>query len=583
MPTNATFRRRSMIVTVAALLVAGTAALAWPRSSAPTEPSAASTVPPSASTGAPSASQTEQPQPDQLARQVCRSVPREILVRTANGAHPTRSGDVQMITPQPDYVDGGLTHATPFDPTQRVPLFVYAPGRVKPGVYDEPAHLTDVSATAASLLEFDGFTAPDGRPLDEALRPPEERDPPKLVITLVWDSAGVDLLDRWPSSWPYLRDLSKRGAWFTNASLNSAPANTPPSHATIGTGAYPRHHGMADEYIRIKGELMKPNSEGPTMMLQPTLGDLYDLAMNNEPVVGAAGSLSAHIMMMSHGLGWTGGDDDIAIAREVQFSETGGDDTAREWGLTTGMRPYYRFPDWANDDSIEAALAEAKTSLDQRDGSLDGLWRGFSIEGMEGGFNTPARSPYQTALFEQMIERERFGADKVPDLLYLNYKIIDTLGHQFSADGEEMTDALEVQDEELRRFVAFLNQEVGRGDWAMILTADHGMQRDPAVTGAYLADIDSLVAAVEAEFGGTAQRPVIQKARPTQLWLDVPLLRRYDHSVEQVADFIAGLTQAELISGASAAPATARPAFQAVFPTSTIERMPCLPASVRAR
>ena len=149
-------------------------------------------------------------------------------------------------------------------------------------------------------------------------------------------------------------------------------------------------------------------------------------------------------------------------------------------------------PDWVNDDTIDASFEQAKTALDQRDGSLDGLWRGFSIEQMANGFNTPARSPYQTTLFEELVKREGFGRDRVPDLLYLNYKIIDTMGHQFSADGEEMTDGLEVQDGELRRFVRFLNDEVGRGEWAMILTADHGMQRDPAAIGAFLIDIDRL-------------------------------------------------------------------------------------------
>ena len=115
-------------------------------------------------------------------------------MRTVNGTHPVRSGDLQMITPFPDYVSSGLTHATPFDHTQEVPLLLYGPGRVKPGVYDEPVHLTDISQTAASLLEFDGFTAPDGRALDEALLPPDQRTPPKLLVTMVWDSAGVDLL-----------------------------------------------------------------------------------------------------------------------------------------------------------------------------------------------------------------------------------------------------------------------------------------------------------------------------------------------------------------------------------------------------
>jgi hypothetical protein len=568
-----------MLVLVVVLVAIGAAALARPSSDGTSEAAPPPTAGPTVASPAPS--DTETLAPDRLARQVCRSVPRDVLVRTVNGTSLRRSGDLQMITPFPDYVSSGLTHATPFDHTQEVPLLLYGPGVVEPGIYGEPATLTDVSQTAASILEFEGFTAPDGRSLDEGLLPAEERDPPKLIVTMVWDSAGTDLLDRWPRSWPYLRKLARNGAWFTNVQLNSAPANTPPSHATIGTGAYPRRHGFADEYIWIDGALHKPNAEGPNYLKLPTLADVYDLAMNNEPIVGGAASLSAHLMMMGHGLAWRGGDDDIAIAREVQGAATGGDDTANKWGLTDGMRPYYRMPPWVNDPAIDASFAAAKTSLDQRDGSLDGLWRGYTIEQMAGGFNTPARSPYQTALFEELVRRERFGKDRVPDLLYLNYKIIDTMGHQFSADGEEMTDGLEIQDGELRRFVQFLDRQVGRGEWALILTADHGMQRDPLATGAFLIDIERLAAAVESAFGGTEARPVILKARPTQMWLDEKLLEREGYTVEQVAEFIADLRQRDVATdaGPRAGEAGAR-AFQAVFPTETIERLDCLPASV---
>jgi Type I phosphodiesterase / nucleotide pyrophosphatase len=579
-PPAALRSKRSMIITVVALAAVCAVALAWPSSGGPTT----AATPPGADppTVAP-ASDTESVAPSRLARKVCTTVPREVLVRTVNGTHPTRSGTLQLITPEPDYVASGLTHAPPFDDTQEVPLLIYAPGRVRAGTYDEPATLADLAPTAASILEFDGFSAPDGRALDEALRPVEERDPPKLLVTMVWDSAGVDLLERWSGSWPYLRQLARDGAWFTDVQLNSAPANTPPSHATIGTGAYPRHHGMADEYIWIGGRLRKPNAEGPTFLKLPTLADVYDLAMDNEPIVGGAASLSAHLMMMSHGLGWKGGDADIAIAREVEGAATGGDDTAKAWALTRHMEPYYRFPEWANGDSIDAALEEAKTALDQRDGSLDGSWLGHSIEQMVNGFNTPARSPYQTALFEELVRREGFGRDQVPDLLYLNYKIIDTLGHQFSADGPELSDALEVQDAELRRFVGFLNEEVGLGEWAMILTADHGTQRDPAKIGAFQIDIDRLTGAVEAAFGGTQARPVILKARPTQMWLDEKLLRREGHTVEQVAEFIRGLTQTDVATDAGTRPGEGGVrAFQAVFPTSTIASMPCLPRALRS-
>lgn len=570
-----------MVITVLVLVAIAAIALAWPSvgSSDPVVPSSSAQGPPAS----PEPTDPVATPVDRLARKVCKTVPRDVLVRTVNGTHPVRSGDLQMITPYPDYVAGGLTHATPFDHTQEVPLLMYGRGLVRSGTYDERATLTDIAPTAASMLEFDGFTAPDGRSLDEALLPADEREPPKLLVTLIWDSVGTDLLERWSASWPFLHELARDGAWFTNVELRSAPANTPPSHATIGTGAYPRHHGMVDEYIWINGKLQKPNAEGPTFMKLPTLADTYDVAMGNEPIVGGAASLSAHLMMMGHGLAWPGGDDDIGIAREREYAETGGDDTADAWGLTEGMRPYFRLPEWVNDDSIDASLEAAKIALDQRDGSLDGLWQGHSIEQLAAGFNSPARSPYQTTLFEELVKREGFGRDRVPDLLYLNYKVIDSLGHQFSADGAELADAIAIQDDELRRFVQFLNDVVGRGEWAMILTADHGMQRDPAATGAFLIDIERLSAAVEGAFGGTQARPVILKTRPTQMWLDMKLLEGQGYTVEQVAGFIAGLTQNDVAGVAGTQTGEADDAvFQAVFPSSTIEQLPCISESTRA-
>jgi hypothetical protein len=553
--------RKSIFLIVAGLLVAVViVAVVLPRGSAEPPPPGPP-VPTNVSSQA-------------LAKQVCRSVDPVVLQRVDNGTFLGRSGDIQLIPHEPNFVDGGLTHASPFELTQHVPLLLYGPRYVDPGVYDRPAHLTDLAPTSSELVKFDGFHAPDGRALDEGLLPEPSRPMPRLVITLIWDSAGMDLLRRWPDAWPTLATMVKQGAWFPHATVGASPSNTPPSHATIGTGAYPREHGMTDEYAMIGGELVKPNDDGPGAMVEPTFADVYDVAKGNRPLVAELGSLSAHIMMMSHGLQYTGGDADIAVAREVPNAETAGDDAGSEWSLTGAMAPYYTFPSYANDPKNEAVFAEAKQELDQSDGKLDGKWRGQSIEGMRDGFNTPARTPYQTALFEEVIRREGFGQDAVPDLLYLNYKMIDTLGHQFSADGVELSDALKVQDDNLKSFVRFLNEQVGRGKWVMMLTADHGMQRDPKATGAYPIDIDDLEAAVNGTFGDH----VLIKARPTQMWLNEEELAANGFTLDEVSAFLGSLTEADTVGAIQPAPGHEDDrVFDAVFPATLLRDLPCLP------
>jgi hypothetical protein len=511
----------------------------------------------------------------ELARIACRSLDRDVLLRTWRGVRLDRSGDVQIVPEDPNFVNGGLTHATPFDYTQDVPLFLYGPGYVRPGVYDDPVTLADLAPTTAALLKFP-FEAPDGRAQTQALLPQAERPLPALVVTVVWDSAGDDVLDRWPDSWPTLRSLRPDGAWFTDATVGASPSNTPIGHATIGTGAFPMRHGFVDEYIRVSGKMQKPNVNGPGLLLEPTLADLYDVAMGNRPRVGAVATLAAHIMMMSHGSQWGGGDLDVAITREKEFGETAGEEDVR-WNLTSAMAPFYDLPSYANE---LPPLSGYVDDLDRADGALDGMWRDNDLAQLSGGFDSPARTPFQQTLVETVIEREGFGADDVPDLLYVNYKAIDTIGHLFSADGVEMSDAVSTQDAALDGFVDFLNSTVGRGRWVMVLTADHGTQRDPERSGAFMIDINKIESGLVSTFDDDDDRiALVQKVRPTEVWLHQDELEDNGFTLEQVSRWFLDLTQADTFKNQNVPqPGHEDDAvFAAALPSSILSALPCLP------
>ena len=510
-----------------------------------------------------------------LAKTACENTSHEVLLRTWRGVRLDRSGDVQIVPKDPNFVNGGLTHATPFDYTQDVPLLLYGPGYVRPGEYDQPITLADLAPTVGALLKFPFDTA-DGDAQGQALLPESERDLPRLVITLVWDSAGTDVLERWPDDWPYLASLRPQGAWFTDASVGASPSNTPIGHATIGTGTFPNSHGFVDEYIRINGRLQKPNENGPGFLLDPTLADLYDLAMGNEPKVGAIATLAAHIMMMSHGSQWGGGDRDIAITREKEFAETAGAESV-SWNLTTDMRPFYALPSYVND---LPPLSDYVDDVDRADGALDGMWRNNDIQQLSDGFDTPARTPFQETLIESVIESEGFGADDVPDLLFLNYKAIDTIGHLFSADGIEMSDAVKTQDDTLQRLVDFLNATVGEGEWVMAVTADHGTQRDPETSGAFMIDINKLETGLTATFDADDDGvPLVQKVRPTEIWVDRAELAENGFTLAQVSQWFLDLTQQDTYKNQNH-PLPGHEGdtvFAAALPSSILSRLPCLP------
>jgi len=444
-----------------------------------------------------------------LIRGACDDVPHDALLRTWRGTRLDRSGDIQIIPFEPDFVSGGLTHSTPFDHTQEVPLLLYGPG-IRPGVYDAPVTLADLATTLGYVLEFPFETA-DGHAQTQALLPEDQRDPPRLLVTLIWDSAGLNVLQRWPGSWPTLRAMAGDGAWFTNAQVGTSPSNTPTGHATIGTGTFPRRNGFVDEYIRMNGVLQKPNENGPAFLIEPTLADLYDRAMDNEPKVAAIATLAAHIMMMGHGSQWGGGDQDIAVTREKESGPTAGAE-AVSWNLTSGMKPFYRLPDYVNQ---LPPITDYLDQVDRADGALDGRWRDHDFAQYSNGFDTPARTPFQQRLVEEVMVREGFGVDEVPDLLFVNYKAIDTIGHLFSADGIEMSDAVRTQDDALGRLVSFLDDTVGEGEWVLAVTADHGTQNDPGVSGAFEIDIAKLEQGLTDRFDDGDDAVLVEKVRPT--------------------------------------------------------------------
>ncbi|HXF73731.1 MAG TPA: alkaline phosphatase family protein, partial [Actinomycetota bacterium] len=204
---------------------------------------------------------------------------------------------------------------------------------------------------------------------------------------------------------------------------------------------------------------------------------------------------------------------------------------------------------------------------------------------LAGGFDTPARTPYQTRIVEEIVRREGFGRDRVPDLLFLNYKAIDTIGHLFSADSPEMRDAVAWQDADLRELVAFLDREVGRGAWAMAVLADHGANRDPEVTGAFQIDIRALEREVDEAFDDGDGVPLVEDARPTQMWLDPGELADAGATAEDVAAFIWSLTKADVPAGAERPvppEEAADPVFAAAFPSSILAALPCLPDAGRS-
>jgi hypothetical protein len=505
-------------------------------------------------------------------------MPHEELLRTWRGWSPDRGGELQMVAEQPNFVGSGLPHVGPWDYVQDVPMFWYGPGFVPArGSVKRPVTSVGMAPTVAKLLDFP-FTAPDGSPMTEALLPDAQRtDPPKLIVTLVWDAGGSNVLAAHPNSWPYLKSLIPRGTWFENASVGSSPTSTAQIHASMGTGAFPDDHLLVGHRLRVGNTLVTPWNQGPNLIVLPTLADLYDRAMGNEPLVGISATVNIHFGMMSHGSFFNGGDRDFGMTRSV----TGGGDTITdegfEWNLPGQIKDYYTLPGYLNDTP---GFQKDVDAVDRADGQFDGKWRDNSIDQLLQGFDTPARIPYQERVLESMVTREGFGRDDVPDLLYANFKEIDYISHVWTMNSPEMDDAVRAQDAALKDFVRFLDAEVGKGQWAMVLTADHGAIPDPKVSGAFQVSTTPIGSGLTAAFDTDADDvPVVQLIQPTQIYVDEAELRQNGGTLEEMARWIMDRTKGNTAGAGVVVPASDQndKVFAAAFPSQLMTHLDCLP------
>jgi Type I phosphodiesterase / nucleotide pyrophosphatase len=510
----------------------------------------------------------------QLAATAC-AMPHQFLLRTWRGWRPDRGPDIEMIPQEPNFVGSGLPHVGPWDYVQHVPMLWYGPGHIPArGPVSRPVTSAGIAPTEAALLNYP-FHPIDGQPMREVL-PRGTPQPPKLLVTLIWDAGGMDVLDAHPHDWPYLRSLIHQGVWFTNASVGSSPTSTAQIHTTIGTGDFPRNSGLVGHRLRIGPNITTPWARGPAYIDVPTLADLYDRAHANQPIVGLLGTVSIHGGMLGHGSMWGGGDKDLAIFRQASTGDTLTDESF-QWNLPPILQPFYTFPSYVN--QVPGFQADVN-ALDRNDGKLDGNWRTNDMSTLLNGFDTPARAPYQEQVIEEVIKREGFGADSVPDLLFINHKIIDYISHIWTLNSGEMKDAVQAEDAALKTFVAFLNQQVGRGQWEMLVTADHGAIPKPSISGAFQISTAPIASGINARFDHDGDDThIVDLVQPTGIFINTDELRQNGYTLADVAQWVLGMTEGQAAGLGVTVPASDQTTkvFDAVFPAEMMPKLSCLP------
>lgn len=279
---------------------------------------------------------------------------------------------------------------------------------------------------------------------------------PKLVVGLVVDQMRWDYLYYYYDQYGEggLKRLVDEGFSCENQMINYLPTVTAIGHSSVYTGSVPAFHGIAGNNFHLDGKNVycctDNNVKGipaddsdsrmsPHNMLATTIGDQLHIATDyRSKVIGVALKDRASILPAGHSA-----------------------DAAYWWDTKAGnfcTSTYYadRLPDWVVKFNKEN---HTKPGFDIKTSNL-GVTMTFKMA-------------------EAALENEQLGKHETTDMLCVSVSSTDAIGHTYGTRGKENHDVYMQLDRDLAHFLTALDNQVGRGNYLLFLTADHGAAHNP--------------------------------------------------------------------------------------------------------
>jgi hypothetical protein len=441
----------------------------------------------------------------------------------ARAYFPGRSGQVFYVPREGDFIvdrkDDLYTfmHGSPWSYDTRIPLLFHGAPFIRQGEWSDAVAQQDVVPTLGLLLGSAPSTV-TGRSLRQALT--GEAGKPRVVALLVLDGMRADYFDTYRDVMPTLARLRREGAWFSNANVNFLPTVTAVGHATLGTGTDPRVHGLVANMIfnRVTGKPQEAyDGLDPRELMALTLADSWNIATEGRAVIiGQGGAIRATAGLVGRGACVINGRKVIAASYAAR--DDGGWETNPScYTMSEALKPLAARKYWE----------EAK-----------GVWLGHNIASASRFRASSLFQRFEGDALVAVLEREAIGHDDVTDLVMVNFKGPDYVGHAYGPASAEIKENLIELDRAIARVLQTIERKAGAGRSVVAISADHGMPGEPV--GGRRFFLDELASAVHKRFDPTGQT-VIQyfgDEANAQVHLDASRLATLGFSLKDVATFL---------------------------------------------
>lgn len=329
--------------------------------------------------------------------------------------------------------------------------------------------------------------------------------PPKLVVGIVVDQMRWDYLYRYSNRYGNdgFKRLLRDGFSCENTFIPYTPTYTAAGHTCVYTGSVPSLHGIMgnnwydkalkrnvycteDKSVQSVGSTSAAGNMSPKNLWSTTITDEIRLATNFR-------SKTIAIALKDRGAILPGGH--TANAAYWFDNATGG------WISST----FYMtaLPDWVtkfNDKKLSDSYLKqnwntlypvhtyVQSTEDNKkyEGNFIGGTNTFphrtdsiKINKYEAFRQTPYGNTYTFDMAKAAVEAEQLGKRGTADVLAISLSSPDYIGHVAGPNSIETEDAYLRLDKELALFLNYLDASVGKGQYLLFLTADHGVAHVP--------------------------------------------------------------------------------------------------------
>ena len=358
-----------------------------------------------------------------------------------------------------------------------------------------------------ALAGFLALTAIAGKPVKSTTDEGIQR--PKLVVGIVIDQMRWDYLYRFNPLYKAnggFKRLLGEGFSCDNTLIPYTPTVTACGHTCAYTGSVPSIHGITgnswwdNQLMRavycsedktvtgVGGKTAEDGQMSPRNMLTTTICDELRLATNfKSKVIGVALKDRGSILPAGHsanGAYWYEGKSGNFITSTYYMNELPA--WVNQFNNRKMVDSLYKL-NWnislSKDIYPQYATADAK-DYESKPFGKDATGFPYNLsQFVEKDYSKISTTPYGNTLTAEMAKAaviaEKLGKGSATDFLAVSFSSPDYIGHSFGPNSWEMVDDYVRLDEELGKLFAFLDEQVGKNQYTVFLTADHAVAQIP--------------------------------------------------------------------------------------------------------